>query len=384
MKAVESELERLKRRQALKSQKLDAILEGLSKDVVEIIGELDSGEHRTKSESKRQPQQPLSLNGIIRQTCEQVVNKKNIRAIQNIHKDHFTFVSKLGKTIERELGDNSNISLFKEDLGKRDLLEFLDYSFTSEPHARIQEGDSSSLASQLIQIQEAIERKNYQDAHQLSLSLSSEGRLVNQNLSFELLKLAYLDLVHQGRCVDGIEYLQRTSSSKKAEFSIHFGELVGLAIRKDLDNLPKRLKDYRLDVVLEKCKQMISKEIRKSLGLPEVPPLQEVICAGLIALPELTQHSLDLLSVKKDKEMPVQVHLPKHMVHHSVVYCPITRECCHEESNKALFQNCGHVVGEHSVRKMLESNKKYRENDSFKCPTCPNQQKLSTMKEVHY
>jgi hypothetical protein len=384
MKAIETELERVKRRQTIKNQRLEGIVEGLAKDIGQLVHGLEFQENSPSLEESSNSRPSFGLNTTIRRSCEEIVGKKNVRSIQNIHKDHFTFMSKLGKTIERELVENCSLPLLEEKLGKRDLLEFLDCDSMTEPQIRIRESDSSSMAGKLLQIQDLIEQKNYEEAYQISISNTFEDQMLNENLSFELMKLSFLNLVSQGRRLESIGFLQKTFQDKNFEFAVHYGEMISLATYKDLTSLPKRLTHYNLESTLENCRRMISKRIRKTLGLPEVQPLQEVICAGLIALSELSKEMTGVDSLKIGEDLAIQLHLPTHMVHHSVIYCPITRECCHEDSNRALYQNCGHVVGEHSVKKMMESNKKNKETDTFKCPTCPNQQRMSTMKEVHY
>jgi hypothetical protein len=384
MKGIETELERLKRRQIIKNQRLEGTIDALCQDIDHIIIEFDNKESEPNFKPEAYSSAFRGLNTRLRQSCEEVIRKKNVRALQNIHKEHFTYLSKLGKTIEKELVEECTLPLFEEMLGKRDLLEFLHFNSSTEPHIRIRDTDCSSLAGKLLQIQTLIEQKRYQEAFRVSISKNSEEGLLHENLSFELMKLTFLDLINEGKRLESINFLQRTYQDNLFDFSVHYGEMISISTLKEPSSLPKRLAQYNLEGVLENCNQMISKRIRKTLGLPEVPPLQEIVCAGLIAFPELSKEMSGLDSLNLGDDLEVQVHLPGHMVHHSVIYCPITREFCHEDTNRALHQHCGHVVGEHSVRKMMESNKKNKETDSFKCPTCPNQQRLSTMKEVHY
>lgn len=384
MKSIQSELERLKRRQVLKNKGIEATLDQLSKDLNELITGLEKQHKEVHSVPSEVSMVQLGFNTQLRQTCESIINKKNLRTIQNVHKEHFVYVSKLGKTIEKELSDSSNQQLLDGVLGKRDLMEFLDYSNSIEPYNKIKEANPSSLAAKLLKIKGLLEAKNYAKAFEESTKNMLDDPILKEMLSFELLKLGYLNLIAQGKRSEGIAFLKKFHTLKNLDFSVHYGEMISLATYKDLSSLPKRLTNYCQETILEKCLQMISKRIRKSLGLPEVSPLQEIVSAGLLAYPELSKDPVVFCSDRKDSDLTAQIHLPSHMVHHSIIYCPITREFCHEETNRALYQSCGHVVGEQSVRKMMESNKKNKETDSFKCPTCPNQQRLSTMKEVNY
>lgn len=162
------------------------------------------------------------------------------------------------------------------------------------------------------------------------------------------------------------------------------GELLHLATYRGNTQPPKRLGKHETDRLLAKTLGSLDRRIRKLHNRPEVSVFRVAVLAGIVALPSLLQHKHLLEEGENDKELQVGVDLPKEMLFHSVIQCPITREICDTTHNRPLVQSCGHIVGEASVRKMMETNPLCKSTGSFKCPTCPSTQKPDTLQPLVY
>lgn len=384
MNAISSDVLRLKRRQAIKSQKIDDSIDGLLTGTKEILDGIKGRPEKAASNGTPQKQATIGLNTQVRQQCEQLVNRKYLRKIQDVHKDYFTYVSKLGKSIDNEMFEQVNLPEFQFELGKRDLLELVDSHSASQPKKELKGEFQSGLHWTLSQIECAIKDRSFLQALDYSREAREEGHMLDESLHMELIKLNFLQLVKLRKVKEAALLLRKHFDRSKMAFTAEYGELMHVATLKDSTVLPHRLRHYNLDSVLDKCGSLVSREIRRSQGKPEVPPLQEIISAGIMALPQFVSNKACLKNMKKDTELSIPIPLPDSMIHHSVIYCPISKESCAEESNQALIQTCGHIVGEQSVKKMMESQRKRHESDYFKCPTCPNQQKPTTMRRVYY
>ena len=102
------------------------------------------------------------------------------------------------------------------------------------------------------------------------------------------------------------------------------------------------------------------------LGLSSEPPLAVCIKAGTLALPKLLKLSTVLVksadwSLKAAP--PLDVDLGDHL-YHSAFVCPVSREVASAD-NPPMMMQCGHVLCEHSLRKLS------RGSSRFKCPYCP-------------
>lgn len=161
------------------------------------------------------------------------------------------------------------------------------------------------------------------------------------------------------------------------------GCLLHLATYKGAANYPMRLSKYDPRHLLAKTLATTNRRVRKMHNLDETADFRMAILAGVIALPCLLQHKHILEEANGDRELQVGVQLPKDMQHHSIIQCPITREICGVQANRPMLQGCGHIIGETSVNKMMETAN-CKATGSFKCPTCPNQQKPDTLRHIVY
>lgn len=384
MNAVMSDIERLKRRQAIKCQKIDESIVGLMSGTKEILDDINSRSEMAAFIDTPKKQPTFGMNTQIRQSCEQIINKKHLRNIQTTNKEHFTYMSKLGKTIDKEFFENVNLPEFQFDLGKRDLMELVDSHLKSQPKKQSKGEFQSDLHEILCKIEVALKENSFLEALDYSSSAQQKDHCLDENLHMELIKLNFLFLAKQRKTKEAALLLRKHFDRSKMAFTTEYGELLHVATLENNAILPHRLRQYNFDSVLDRCGSLVSREIRRSQGKPEVAPLQEVISAGIIALPQFISNKSTLKNMTKEAELPIPIPLSDSMIHHSVIYCPITKDSCSEGTNQALIQTCGHIVGEQSVNKMMESQKKRHESDYFKCPTCPNQQKPTTMQPVYY
>lgn len=401
MKAIESELDRLKRRATVKHQKLSDMLDNLIADVQQTVIDLQTpdvdskelysdklpGNNSSDGLNAKHIDKQKTINQIIRVQCEKIVSHKPLTAIKNHHKEYFTYVSKLGKTIDKGFVESCNEMSFDFDSIQSDFSSLVqDYVKESTQVISKDKGSHNSLVK-YQELEHLLYEKNIEAALEMYQANQQTIKLIDNEFKLNMYKLIFISKARSGKKGQAIIFMRAYMNSLNIQQAEEIGEMIhSLCFSNDAE-LPKRLKltvDY--DGILAKCINLLRRAIRRMKGLPETSNFGQIFTAGLIAITEYSGHRHLWRDIKEKKELHVVVELPKSMVHHSVLYCPISKDICDQKQNIPLLQNCGHIVGQASVRKMLDASRDRRPSSSnlFKCPTCPNQQSQSSMRTVLY
>jgi hypothetical protein len=400
MKSVESEVERVKRRIAVKDQKLHTVLDTLESELDALITELETSDAETGKmernieakgtfEPSSQPSgsEKTKTTKLIRSKCDRIVGLKSIAAIKTLHKEYFTFVSKLGKTLDKSVTAVPVEIEFDFQGVQRDL-----HSLVDDHHREhLKTLNPESPQAKTLVIYEHLERilseKDVVEAL-TSFEMHQETlKLIDSEFKMHLCKAVFLKIVREAKMGEAILFLRSKFPKPSAQQAEEIGELIhSVCYPKDAIP-PKRLTmNHDFEGLITKCLKQVRRAVRRLKGLPEISTFLQLVSAGLVALPQYLAHKEIWSEMVDEQEIHVSIHLPKEMIHHSMIYCPITKDVCDPKVNVPLLQTCGHIVGQSSVRKMVDANRgrNFVTTVQFKCPTCPNQQTQVSMKPVLY
>jgi hypothetical protein len=228
---------------------------------------------------------------------------------------------------------------------------------------------------------------------------ANELRKAQSDLLFELLKLRFLQLVHQEQNMQAVEYarehLAMFSDTKSSEINSMMGSLVFPTKNTDLLRAQTKL-----------CQVLFPQEACLTLGLPAHSPLETALRAGKPCLEQLCKYfkvfgkspgsevdavvklesicSSSSNSSSADKtygaegfsenkswidmgELPVSVQLAKDLVFHSSFICPVTKQQTNDMNYPVLLK-CGHVLSHESMQRISKAGGR------LKCPTCTAEQ----------
>lgn len=400
MKAIEAELDRLRRRSAVKQQKLSDLVDTLIQDVKKTVDDLkaphpeaqtettsDTKNSQTAERKSEAADPKKEIKQIIRTQCEKTAIQKPLTAIKNHHKEYFTYISKLGKTIDKGSLPNCNDMSYDFEGVKRDFCSLVQDHIKETQLVVSQERGMTNCLQKYQELESLLYEKKIEEALEVYQANQQALKLVDSEFKLNMCKLIFLSLARSGKKGQAIIFLRKYMSSMNLQQAEEMGEMVHSLCYSSEAELPARLEvPTDFDSILTKCILLLRRAIRKLKGLPETSTFSQVFTAGLIAITEYSQHKHLWRDMRNKKELHVIVDLPKSMVHHSVLYCPISKDICDRKLNAPLLQNCGHIVGQASVRKMLDASRERRPSSSslFKCPTCPNQQSQMSMRTVLY
>lgn len=400
MKAVETEVERAKRRITLKNKNIHAALDALDSELATLISELESSGSENKAPDGNSGEEKagqvetgqvivdsVSISAAIKNFSDRIVALKPVLTIKSHHKEYFTYVSKLGKTIDKAISPIPREIFFDYRVVEKDL-----YSLVTGYHKELSkklkpENPQTKTLFHYEQLEKNLCEKEVFKALDLYEKHHQSLKLVDSEFKTNLCKTGFLKLVNEGKQGEAIIFLRKKLTPQTQQMAEEIGELIhSVCYTKELMP-PKRLaliNDF--ESILVKCLKQVRRAIRRLKGLPETSTFMQLIAAGLIALPQHLLHNEIWADNKNNQEIHITVDLPKDMVHHSMIYCPISKDVCDPFLNVPLLQNCGHIVGQLSVKKMVDANRGRNLISvvHFKCPTCPNQQTQASMQPILY
>lgn len=77
-------------------------------------------------------------------------------------------------------------------------------------------------------------------------------------------------------------------------------------------------------------------------------------------------------------ELPVEIELGPEFVFRSIFACPVSRDMSTSD-NPPMLLPCGHVLCEQTCAKLAKTRTR-----PFKCPYCPQEAKLDTIKPLSF
>jgi hypothetical protein len=380
MKAIESELDRVRRRSTVKQSKLVETLLSLENDIDGVIKSLEVAEGLPQTDST------IPVNTIVRAQCEKIIAKKHLGAVKTLHKEHYTFLSKLGKNIDKAMNEDiEKVDFHVNDHPKEVLAVVKAFQEEREHESRSDVGLTPYVCA-LESIQKCVEVKEPERALEILQAKKDDLQHLEFSLVVSLHKLTFLSRLKAGQTKEAIAFLRSRYPKEQPGAIEDIGEMLHLAtFRPKVDERPpKRLLKHDFDKLLSSTLHELRKKTRQARGLPESSPFNEIITAGLIALPEFVKHKEAFEDLQfNEKEVEVMVDLPPEFNHHSLIHCPIIKDYC--KRGDALVLNCGHIVSRLSVKNVIDNTRgKLLEAVMFKCPTCPNSQRPSTLREIFY
>jgi hypothetical protein len=217
---------------------------------------------------------------------------------------------------------------------------------------------------QLTAVYDGFKERDLDPALAWISSNSDALRAASSSFPFQVVKMKFLQLA-QISVIEAIGF-SRQHFPKFASTNLHdIQKLMGsLAFIKRLDGSP--YKEF-LDVSMwDNLADLFIRDSCRLLGLSEEMPLLVCVKAGALALPKLLK-LVTVMGKNADWTLktapPLDVDLGSSF-YHSVFVCPVSREVASAE-NPPMMMQCGHVLCEHSLRKLS------RGSSRFKCPYCP-------------
>ena len=345
--------DRAKRKEANKHAKLLAVVDKMGKEIDEIIGFV---EDETNAEIHKN----------IRRKCEAIVEARPLSSIKQIHKDYYTFISKLGKTIDKAFPAEVNGVTF--DI--KSVQSLVKKYVTDCSRLNAQSPDASDKLLALL------------ETNEIEKALAAiEPDSVEQSVYRGLLQLRAVSHFRGGEYSQAVGLLASRYPKSHTE---ELGRFLHRWTYLPEQDVPAKLRDHDSEAIRLRLAQSLQRSRRKRLGLEERCVLGEVCTAGMLVLPSLLRNAELVAEAEDEKEFEVPFSLPRDMIHHSVIYCPVSKEVCHPSRNKAVLLSCGHILGQASAQKMMESSRNLLEARELKCPTCPNTQKPESFKSVVY
>ena len=415
MNNIIQEVERIKRKQQAKNSKLVGAIDGLLTDIEDVLRSLELEEENneenngkdlehtplsnknmkgTRSEQNKNNEKLVPSTGVnkwVRARCEGIVSKKYVASMKQNHKDYFTFISKLGKSIDNCANSDIQNVVFQVN-NQKDIIKKLAVKYMKENTAfHISSGNIKAIQTgnkleKLSKIQKLLDQSQFEEAVALidNKSGSYPPLQCDNELKLIIIKSHCFNLFNQKKYREAIIFLKENHPHDTPSSLQEIGQMIHKFTYKQSNEAPRCLESLQESKLSYRSFKLIEKQSRRLLGLSENCLMRKIVIAGMLAMASYlrNKHVFDEMDLEKDVD--ITVNLPNDLIYHSIVHCPVSKEICNPSSNKALLQNCGHIIAELSVKKMLEMSRMARETGEIKCPTCPNVQKAETMKPVVY
>ncbi|XP_057307951.1 E3 ubiquitin-protein ligase RMND5A-like [Hydractinia symbiolongicarpus] len=297
------------------------------------------------------------------------------------HKELHTYVSKIGKAIDRnfttDFSGMTQENLFtgesSELLNKAISEHFLRQGQVDVAEKLIREAgltfdhEHKEPFMELNYILNECKEKNLEPALKWAISHHSELLAKGSSLEFKLHKLKFIDYLSNKRYKEALEY-----SKIFQTFPSHSVEIQRLMccfafIKHGLEKSPYA--DLMDPVNWLEITEHLAKDACMLLGLSKNSPLEVSVTAGCIAIPTLLQLRQVMQQRQVEgmwnskEELPVEIDLGREFQYHSIFACPILRQSC-GRSNPPMRLVCGHVISKDALQRLSHGNK-------LKCPYCP-------------
>lgn len=379
---------------------LDNFYQGVDEDADKVIENvLMSINELTKIEND----QVLSASALtyIQQCKEQI--KEFIKKYSDKHKDLHGFISKIGKSIDKnfiaEYGNLPQTNIVETPEKQNLLLQVvcehlyrtghIDVSDSLIQEAGLNESESENIKKPFIVINYIIQKlkeKDVQPALEWCQNNAEKLKGINSFLEFNLHRLNFLQLVQQGskKQSEALKYARNfTPFAHRCQKEIQRLMASLLYINTGLKNSP--YSSYLKPELWDDIEEEFIKNSCKILGFSIECPLNNAIRAGCKALPALInivqvmqQTQVGHILSSKDV-LPIEIDIGPNCRYHSVFTCPILRQQS-TDLNPPMRLICGHVISKDSLNKLNSSTKYVK----LKCPYCPVEQLASDAKQMFF
>mmetsp|Transcript_15093 Transcript_15093/g.29086 ORF Transcript_15093/g.29086 Transcript_15093/m.29086 type:complete len:407 (-) Transcript_15093:152-1372(-) len=335
--------------------------------------------------------------------------------VNSLQKEFQLSLSKLGKIMDRLLEEEITKALRQTESQRFVLDEVIAQHLFREGQFQLGEvfvreaGVDTvycykELFQQMYSILQQIDQKNLNPAIDWTKELRKQALHFDSlgHFEFQLHRLHFVQLLQKVGHGKALQYSRTNLSQFAPSQMMEIQRLMGcILFANRLEHSPYA--DLLAPVHWEQMKKYFGYAYCTNLGQAQVSPLSTTMIAGTIALPRLLKlanvmmcqnfvqsnshlgnNSLacDMTASEDRKsfsQLPVEIHLGKEFVFHSVFACPVSKDQATED-NPPMLMPCGHVLCKVSITKLAKGGN----NRPFKCPYCPNEFVVQQCKQLHF
>lgn len=230
----------------------------------------------------------------------------------------------------------------------------------------------------------------------LSTLPETVGRDAIFELTFQLRKLHYGNLIRAKSAIEAIEYARMHFTPYMQRYATEMGKLLGATAF-----LPSIEEPAYISImgshVLMKAEDLLAHLYCRAKALPTEAHLLTLVRASSFALPYLSKANILASSMSSKPShssaatplLNAEIVLPKEFVFHSTFCCPVSKELS-SSSNPPQLLPCGHVLSKDIITDMSRAIS-FRSRvpaaevpHSFKCPYCPEKVQVSQVKTLTF
>jgi len=328
---------------------------------------------------------------------QRVTERKLQQQLASDQKQYHAAVSKLGKTISKELESEptrSSQGCLAGPAEQRALQQALAEYLLREGHSDVwqllcQEAGLIPAQEQateaILQIQQAVDgiRQHCIEPALQWVSASCDSGPQRSALLFKLHRLKFVQLLQSNQMMQAVQYCRAQMSPNAEQQLTELRALMGcLSSSEPMAN--ERHKEVLSRGNWEEVADTFMGEACAAKGLPSSSHLAVAIEAGLVGLPQMLKVATVLKSKGIDwqpsQPPPIQVDLKlsQQLCFHSVFVCPVSRElsCA---TNPPVLLPCNHVICRTSMMNLVRHN-----SSRFKCPYCPTDVHTMQARDIYF
>jgi len=378
------DLDRVKRRQKVCKK---AINENINNIVNVLQNSLADINNDTAMEEEDDPR----LKNKIQDLSTEVLKMKPLDHVTKSHKEYFAYLSKLGKDIDKGFTKDINNIFQNTKLENEQINNVIQEHFLREGKFEIQAafkkdlglGTNTSIEQSfhaIHQIVEELKKHNIEPAIEWAISNQKSLEGIESDLIFVLYQQKFINEVATKGKEEAIKFARTNFPKFFPKYAPELQRLMGSLLYDKVPENP-RYSDLYDTEQWEKVAAHVVHDACKIHNITPQSALSQIVGAGTLALPKfLKYHTLSAhngTDWNSCEELPVATDLGKDYQFHSIFVCPVTKEISTLD-NPPMLLNCGHVISEHALKKILSGNR-----TRFKCPYCPAEISASSSKRLY-
>jgi len=377
------DLDRVKRRQKICKKSINENINNVINVLQNSLNQINNTYMEEEDNSK--------LKSKLQDLSTEVLKIKPLDQVTKSHKDYFAYLSKLGKDIDKSFNKDIDKIFKGTNLEGEQINNVIQEHFLREGKFEIQNSLKKELNIQsnpkveenfhmIHLILEEIKKENIEPALQWALTNEKTLEEIESNLIFNIYQQKFLQEVASKGKEDAIKFARINFPKFFPKYAPEIQKLMGSLL---YDRNPNNSRySYLYDTnQWEKISLNIIQDACKIHHTTPQSALDQILGAGTLALPKFLKYyslsSHNAQDWKNCEELPVATDLGKDYQFHSIFVCPVTKEISTFD-NPPMLLNCGHVISEHALKKILSGNK-----TRFKCPYCPAEISVTSSKRIY-
>lgn len=240
-------------------------------------------------------------------------------------------------------------------------------------------GISEETSSKFVQMGQIVQDMKNGDSNSC-LEWCHEGSL----LQFELYSLNSMQLFRKGDILQTYKHLTSRIPANSFKYRQHqvisqvSPILTKLLLGEKIENIGETIQ-----IQLEKCVSLFTKEYCFQNNLPFDSPLFLIVLSGVISFQYFIKYTSIRATAHVDwtteDELPFDVQLPEFLSHfHPIFICPVLKEETTRE-NPPYSLPCHHILSKKSLDRLSKNG-----TSTFKCPYCPINASKSKTRKVNF